>query len=583
MEKPRQTNVRFRERAELLDFLLEVAGLTAETLDLDKLMEGVADIVRQVIPHELFAILLYSDRMKGLRIRYARGHREEVVENMVVALGEGITGAAAQTRQPQLVRDVREDARYLNALDAVRSELAVPMVVRHKLVGVIDLQSVQPDAFSAQDRALLQLIASRVGSAIGNARLYRRVERQNKIQKTLAGLSQEFSSILKQEKLLDKIARSVRTLIPYDAFMVLRMDEKASVMRSIFSVRFDQKLQADAIPMGKGITGAAANSRKPVLARDTMNDARYISMHPGIRSEVAVPLVVNDRVIGVMDLESERVNSFNDWHVQVLSLIAPQIAISLENARLYEELAERERAIQQDLDAASKLQKIIMPPEAPPVRGLTAGVRMRAARQVSGDLFDFFEFDDEHMMLAFGDSSGKGAAAALFGALFSGLLRSSAPRRRSPGQLLRNLNEIVMERQVPARYVALLMMLWQSRERTFTIANAGATPPMVCRAGRTFTPEASGVPVGLLENVEYEETEFAAEPGDVILLYSDGVQDQQNPQGEDYGTARLPLYLPEVAHLPADELAGRILNDVNEFRGSVPVHDDQTVIVMKVD
>ncbi len=171
----------------------------------------------------------------------------------------------------------------------------------------------------------------------------------------------------------------------------------------------------------------------------------------------------------------------------------------------------------------------------------------------------------------------------MFGALFSGLLRSSAPRRRSPGQLLRNLNEIVMERQVPARYVALLMMLWQSRERTFTIANAGATPPMVCRAGRTFTPEASGVPVGLLENVEYEETEFAAEPGDVILLYSDGVQDQQNPQGEDYGTARLPLYLPEVAHLPADELAGRILNDVNEFRGSVPVHDDQTVIVMKVD
>lgn len=583
MEKPRQTSVRFRERAELLDFLLEVAGLTAETLDLDQLMENVANIVRQVIPHELFAILLYSDRVKGLRIRYARGHRDEVVENLVVALGEGITGAAAQTRQPQLVRDVREDARYLNALDAVRSELAVPMVVRQKLVGVIDLQSVQPDAFTAQDRALLQLIASRVGSAIGNARLYRRVERQNRIQRTLTNLSHEFSSILKQDKLLDKIARSIRTLMHYDAFMILRLDEKAGVMRSIFSARFDQKVQAESVPVGKGITGAAATSRKPVVSRDTLGDPRYIALHPGIRSEVAVPLIVNDKVIGVLDLESERVGFFNESHVAVLTLIAPQIAISLENARLYEELAERERAIQQDLDAASQLQKILMPAEAPPVRGLTAGVRMRAARKVSGDLFDFFEFDDEHLMLAFGDSSGKGAAAALYGALFSGLLRSAAPRRRSPGQLLRHLNETLMERQVPARYVALLLMLWQSRDRLFTIANAGSTPPLVCRKGRTFTPEVSGVPVGLLENVEYEETQFVAEPGDVILLYSDGVQDQQNTQGEDYGSARLPAFLPEVAHLPADELAGRILNDVNAYREGVPMHDDQTVIVLKVD
>ncbi len=141
MTQPRKAPVRFRERVELLDFLLEVSRITAETLDLDKLLENVAAIVKDVVPYDLFAILLWSDRQQGLSIRYAIGHREEVVRTLTIRLNEGITGAAAATRAPILVDDVRQDPRYLNALDAVRSELAVPMMARGKLVGVIDLQS----------------------------------------------------------------------------------------------------------------------------------------------------------------------------------------------------------------------------------------------------------------------------------------------------------------------------------------------------------------------------------------------------------------------------------------------------------
>ncbi len=217
--------VKFRERAELLDFLLEVSTLTSETLDLDELLASVAEIVRRVIPHELFAILLYSERRKALRIRYARGHREEVVANLLVAPGEGITGTAAASRQPVLVNDVDRDPRYLNAMDAVRSEMAVPMVSGQKLVGVLDLQATTDSAFSEQDVALLQLIASRIGAAIENARLYRRVDQQNRIRKTLARLAHEFSSILDLDALLSKIAISVKGLIDYDAFLVLLVDE----------------------------------------------------------------------------------------------------------------------------------------------------------------------------------------------------------------------------------------------------------------------------------------------------------------------------------------------------------------------
>jgi len=296
-----------------------------------------------------------------------------------------------------------------------------------------------------------------------------------------------------------------------------------------------------------------------------------------------VPLIVKDRVIGVMDLESTRVGYFNEEHMRTLLQIAPSVAIAIENARLYEELGQREKAIQEDLEAAHKLQEILMPTTAPPMLGLEVGIAMKPARLVSGDVFDFFDYDSEHAMLAFGDSSGKGAAAALYGALFSGLLRAAAPRRRSPGQLLRSLNETLMERQVPARYVTLLVMLWRPRERTFVMANAGSTTPLVCRGGEILQPHAAGVPVGLLENIEYDETEFPAERGDVIVLFSDGVQDQTNPAGEEYARRRLRRFLESRCDLGAQEMANGLLADIEEFRETTPVHDDQTVIVLKVE
>src|SRR5580693_7990633 len=172
MAAPRRSDIRFRERAELLDFLLEVARITSETLDLDKLLENVASIVKNVVPYDLFAILLYSERAQGLRIRYSIGHRDEIVRSLVIPLNEGVTGAAAASRVPVVVEDVRQDSRYLNALDAVRSELAVPMLARGKLVGVLDVQSTKLNAFTEPDRALLRLIAGRVGVSIDNASLY---------------------------------------------------------------------------------------------------------------------------------------------------------------------------------------------------------------------------------------------------------------------------------------------------------------------------------------------------------------------------------------------------------------------------
>ena len=581
MATPRKAEVRFRERAELLDFLLEVSSVTAETLDLDRLLANVAEIIKDVIPHELFAILLYNERTRSLRMRYSIGHRDEVAKNLSIKLGEGITGSAAATRQPILVRDVRTDSRYLNALDAVRAELAVPMLIRGKLVGVIDLQSTRLNAFSEQDRALLALIASRVGIAIDNARLYRRVAGQNRTLRVLAHLSQEFSSILEIDELLTKIAVTVRALINFDAFSIFLIDDQRKLLRCRFSQRYDEKATADNIEFGKGITGAAAESRQVIRVADVTQDPRYIQSHTDIRSEVAVPLILRDRVIGVMDLESARLGFFTDDHVRALSLLAPQIATSVENARLYEELAQREQRMEQDLKAAYKLQSVLLPRTVSDIIGLEVGIKSRPAREITGDLFDFFEHSDEYTLIAFGDVSGKGAAAALYGALISGLLRILAPRRRTPAQLMKLLNEALLERKVDAQYATLSLVLWDSRSLVFTVASAGTLPPMVCRNGAIMETKAEGVPIGLLEDQEYEQVEIVAQPDDLFLLYSDGVEDQLSDT-EEYGRARLEKLVLANCHRTPQQLAAAIFEDLDLFRGATSLTDDQSVIALRV-
>ncbi|MBZ5595875.1 MAG: SpoIIE family protein phosphatase [Acidobacteriia bacterium] len=576
----RKSSVRFRERSELLDFLLEVTTATANTLDLDQLLSNVADVVKKVIPYELLAILLYSEKRQDLRIRFAVGHREEVVRNLSIALGEGITGAAAAQREPILVRDVRTDPRYLNALDAVRSELAVPMLARNMLVGVIDVQSTREHAYSEYDRALLRLMASRVASSIDNARLYRRAERQNRTLRTLARISHEFASILELDELLNKIAATIRSLINYDAFSILLVDEQQKVLRHRVSVRHDRRVKIDHVPLGKGLTGAAAESREVVLVDDTSTDPRYIASHPDIRSEVAVPLIVKDRVVGVMDLESDRVAYFTEDHVRTLGLLAPQIAASVENARLYEEVAKRQRRLEEDLKAARELQSWLLPVEPPDLANLELGIGLRPAREISGDIYDFSEHDDEHATLAFGDVSGKGVAAALYGSLMSGLLRTTALRRRNPAALMKALNDALVARKVESRYVTLLLMVWHPHSRLFNMANAGALPPMICREGEILKLRVEGVPLGLLPDRDYEEISFQAQAGDVLVLYSDGVSDHLSPAGEEYGRGRLAKVVREGCSRPAHALVESIFADLDHFNPTL--FDDQTLIVLKV-
>jgi sigma-B regulation protein RsbU (phosphoserine phosphatase) len=236
----------------------------------------------------------------------------------------------------------------------------------------------------------------------------------------------------------------------------------------------------------------------------------------------------------------------------------------------------------QDLKAARKLQHVLQPRQAPEIHGLEIAIRSRPAREITGDVYDFFENGTEYAVIAFGDVSGKGAAAALYGALVSGLLRILAPRKRSPAVLMKSLNETLLERKVDAQYATLTLALWEPRSRQFTICNAGAEPPLIHRKGEILKPQTEGVPIGLLDDRQYDEVLHQAEPGDLMLFFSDGVEDQLNAKEEDFTRGRVTRLLKKHGADSPKALADAIFADLDTFRDDTAITDDQSVVAIKV-
>src|SRR5712692_4016706 len=408
--------------------LLEVADVVNTTLDLDTSLRRVAELVRKVIDYEIFAILLLNEKTQELRVRFQIGYPREVAERIRIKVGQGVTGAAAQRREAVLVDDVSKETRYISAVPNVRSELALPLIVKNRVIGVIDIEARQANYFTEEHKRLLTLIASRMAVGIENARLYTRSTRQARTLVLLNEIARELTSILNLDELLKRIAELLSRLIDYQMFSILLLDTAGEKLQHRFSLRFQENIQLKHdIGLGKGVVGYAVQHREAVLVPDVNKDSRYIRLNPETRSELAVPLIYKDKVIGVLDLEHTRRGFFTDDHKRTVTTLAAQIAIAIENARLYEEIARQERRLERDLAMARELQFRLLPHSLPKMPHLEVEAKFVPARAIGGDLYDFVPYSLSRLGIAIGDVSGKGAPAAIYAALVSGILRSHAP------------------------------------------------------------------------------------------------------------------------------------------------------------
>ena len=347
--------------------------------------------------------------------------------------------------------------------------------------------------------------------------------------------------------------------------------------------------------------------------------------NPETRSELSVPLIYKGRVIGVIDLEHTRVNYYNEDHLRTLTTLASQVAISIVNARLYQRIHEEEQRMERDLAMAREVQLRLMPSSAPTPAHAEIATSFQAARSIGGDVYDFLDYGPEQIseygigsgaemdsppaadlsfpgaptriLLALGDVSGKAAPAALYAALVAGLLRSLAPRRMGPAELLSLLNAQLQERKLDSQYVTMLVALWDDRTRMLRVANAGSVQPMIVTRTSAAAPhekamlnalevrtiEAEGFPLGLFPVARYDETVLRLAPGDLVLFFSDGIPDAINSHGEQFGTDRLCTLLqhhPTATH-SAQEAVDAILEAVKTHQSGTEHFDDETLVVLR--
>jgi sigma-B regulation protein RsbU (phosphoserine phosphatase) len=563
-------------------YLMQLAEELNTTLDLETLLRRTAELVRAVIPYRIFAILLVNDRTQELRMRFQIGHTAQV-QRLRVPLGKGVVGQVALTREPVLLNDVASADYYVPANPGVRSELAVPLIAKNRLIGVIDMESEQAGYFGPEHLRLLTLTASRIAQAIENARLYARVSRQAQTLAVLNEIAVELTSILDLDPLLERVGRLLRRMIDYQMFTVMLLDEKGETLITRYAWRFGHAhAPLRSIPITSGLVGAAVREWRMVNVPDVLKDPRYVAMNPETRSELIVPLFHKGRIIGVLDLEHTRAGFFNEEHEHVLTTLAAQVAIAIENARLYQEVRSQERQLERDIAMAREVQLRLLPPTAPEMANAEMAVRFLPARSIGGDLYDFVEYGPGQMAIVLGDVSGKAAPAALFAALVSGIMRSAAQQQPKPAEMLALLNDAIQERKLESQYVTMLFALWNDEKRTLQVANSGAVQPIFCRPGESSTVRAEGFPLGLFPDVTYDEMNVAAEPGDVLVFVSDGIQDAENAHGEMYGQERLSSLLCSHRDDSAQQIADAILADAGRFQGEHERFDDETVIVLKV-
>jgi sigma-B regulation protein RsbU (phosphoserine phosphatase) len=574
---------------EALSTLFALGREVTSVLDLDELLQKIPELIARLTKFQAFAVYLLDARGEELTIAYSVGYPEELARTLRVKVGQGLVGAAVAEGHPLLVNDVHADPRYVEAVPGSNAELVVPLRRKGRVIGALNLLSDTAGQFTETDEAILRQFAAHVAVAIENARLFEHERDYTSTLETLAEVGRDFAGILNLDELLTRLACSTRRLIDYRTFGIVLLNEFTQELEIKIAVRYGEKVALPRVKVGSGLVGYAALHKEVVLVPDVSLDPRYIMVVPDVRSELVIPLLVTDRCIGVFDLESPELDAFNKRDVEILTLLASQAAVAIENARLYQAIRANEVRLEKELRFAQRVQMALLPTDLPKrIKGVDVAAQFTPARELGGDLYDFLAPEPNSLVVAVGDVSGKGVPAALYSAFAGELVRSRTFRRRfmperaSPATVMASMNTILHERQLEEYYCTLCYAVFDFKRRTVIMANSGLPYPVRASGDTVSQVELPGVPLGSFAGSSYDEASFDLAPGDVYVFFTDGVSEARDPAGREFGTTRLLDIVAANRRRSSQALVQAIFAAIRDFVADAPTHDDMTAVAVTI-
>jgi sigma-B regulation protein RsbU (phosphoserine phosphatase) len=408
----------------------------------------------------------------------------------------------------------------------------------------------------------------------------------------LLDITKKISRSLDLQEVLNRVMGTLDSLIPYDAagIFVLKCADHAALARGEEPCVFEaeavrgydiDELSGLHLKLGEGIIGHVALTSEPIISPDVRNDPLYINARQETRSEMVAPIISNDEVIGVFDLESDELNAYSDDDLEVLMLLASQVAIIIEKVMLHEHLIEKKR-LEGQLEVARQVQLELLPANDPQLEGFDISAYNFPTEEVSGDYYDWVPIYDDQISLVVADVSGKGVPAALLMAFLRASLRAATHTGYAPHISMAKVNYLLWESIERNQYVTAFYGILDATNRTLSYINAGHNPPLLLDAkGDAHFMELGGVPLGIFKDTRYHEYYLTIEPDELLVLYTDGVTEAMSASGEEFGRDRLVNSVRAASRLRAKDLIMAVQKDVVDWTDGRGASDDITFFVIK--
>ena len=571
------------------DLFVETSKLLNSTLNLDELLDLALDLSARIMEAQASSLLLVDEKSGSLKLHVSPEERAQGKRELEIKMGEGIAGWVAEHIQPVLSNRVKDDPRYCAELEerigfSIKSLICIPLLRRGRLIGVVTaLNKMNGKEFDQADLETFSSLADQIAIALDNAYLFGRLKKKTLETQTLLEVEKSLSSTLNLNELLELILDSLLKVVKYDAVAIFLVDKEKQEIDHIKARGFDPLLEPDLqLKIGEGVAGWAAKNKESLIVPNTKQDPRYIEARVETKSGMAVPIVSQNRTIGVFSLESDEPDAYDHDDLELLEAFASLAAISLERARQHEEILEKRR-LEEELSIAKRIQKTFLPQKRPRVSGFDISGINIPSEEVGGDYYDFIPINESQMGIVIADVSGKGIPAALIMASVRAGLIAEIRNNYAIRSIMAKVNNLLFESTASDIYVTAVYGVLDPKNRIFTFSNAGHNAPILRRAdGEMKYLIEGGMALGMFENSKYEERPLSVAPGEIILFYTDGVTEAKNQSQEEFGTRRLKQVIEDSHRLGARQIRENVYEAVKKFTGLSHQEDDLTMIVFKV-
>ncbi|MGD9139971.1 MAG: SpoIIE family protein phosphatase [bacterium] len=569
-----------------LEILLEAGKILNSTLEVRSLVSLVYDLVLASVDCETCSLGRLREKGNEIRVLMAFGKQGDEVEDLMVDRGVGIMGTVVETGEPLILNKPEDIKKYEDRIDArfgfeKRSCVSVPLLRGGKVIGALEAINKEDGNFTGGDVEMLTDLAEQIAIAVDNSRLYERVQREVREKELLYEVGQRISSSLDLEEVLDLILDCLGEVVAFAAGGIYVVDPDMREIASLAITGYDPGMEERVqLKFGDGIVGWVAKNREPAVVGDVSKDSRYISARNETRSEIVVPLFADDKIIGVINLESDEAGAFTEDDLELIKAFGSQAAVSLERAKLHAQILERRKLVD-ELEVARHIQKTFLPDRIPDIPGYDLSAINIPSEAVGGDYYDIIFISEGQWGLTIADVFGKGVPAALVMASYRASLLAEIRNNYKINAILRKVNRLIWESVEPERCVTACYGVLDAESGVFTYSNAGHWPPIIIGRKGIRHLDKGGILLGAIDGAEYREERVYLEPGDVALFFTDGLTEAEDLYGEAFGEERLIETAKGLVDKPGSEIVKSIHQVVWDFSGG-HLGDDFTLLVLKV-